>query len=173
MSHHSCKLGGPIKHDSSTPALFADRRPDWWNSLTATNTRFVAVHTYNASRLLKGEKWWEGRGYPAKAEYLVYCSVKKEADGVRGPDDHIWSTDRTIRHGCAYAVSRICGSSAGGCEGYEWDWLLLETVKLDPIVLPSGVGEGARPPNNKNTHLHTPFKYVQEQLARKDMPQYT
>jgi hypothetical protein len=45
-------------------------------------------------------------------------------------------------------VSRKIGNSQPGCEGYEVDWLLAETVLLDPpVVLPNGVGRYGRMPS--------------------------
>lgn len=146
--------------------LFSAERPRWWNKLTAANTLFVVGHSHNVSRLLSGLKWWEGKGCQTKATFMVYCSKSTQEHREKHAEGQLWSSDDTIPLGHAFTVSRISGFEKGGCEGFNVDWLLCETVKLDPIKLgPSGVGQGGRFPNAKNRHLHIPFKHVKKQLA--------
>ena len=95
---------------------------------------------------------------------MVYCACKVERDGEQ-KSGVVWPSDRSILRGHAHSVSRIVGMSRPGCEGYEVDWLLVETVRLRPIFLPHGIGRNGRFPNSKNPHLHAAFAEVKRQLS--------
>jgi hypothetical protein len=144
--------------------LFSLQRPPWYDQLTAENTLFVAGHSYNVGRLRDGQKWWEGKHVNTPALFIVYCSCTNEKNGTQKTGVY-WPSNPSVLPGRAYTVSRKVGKSEPGCEGYEVDWLLAETVLLDPpVVLPKGVGRYGRKPNETNKHLHSAFDTIKRQL---------
>jgi hypothetical protein len=146
--------------------LFSERRPAWYDQLTACNTLFVAGHSYNVGRLRDGLKWWEGKHVNTPARFIVYCSCKSETNGVQKKTGAVWPSNKTVVPGCAHTVSLKIGKRKPGCEGFAVDWLLAETVVLNPpVMLPNGIGRYGRMPNGKNTHLHHAFNTIKMQLS--------
>ena len=106
------------------------------------------------------EKNWEGKSAKCKAKYMAYACVKKDSK-VEG-----WYSKPQIKPGHVHVIARITSITSPGCEGYRYDWNIDTITKLEPVILPKGVGRGTGfyPCNNK--HLEKPFQDIMKQLAR-------
>ena len=136
--------------------------------VSESNCAFCAGHSFNVRRLIDHQstgKKFEGKGTATSAQYVAYCSCKKDNENLG------WHTDPTIEPGCVHAVCKVIGFTRPGREGYAVDWDFGEIVQVKPpIPLPEGVGRGAAFFPLRNPHLQEPFaslvQFLQSGSAR-------